>query len=101
MRLGVRDFAHRNLLKTYAFRRRPCPLTRLRCAGRAAGWPRGWRPRLGRLKVLEVGDGFAGLGGCREDGAVVVLQQREPVRQILGMIGPRVLGDGELGDRSF
>jgi hypothetical protein len=55
------------------------------------------RLRFGRLEALEIGDDFAGLGGRGEDGAIVVLQQFEPVRQVLRMIGPRVLGDGELG----
>jgi hypothetical protein len=39
-----------------------------------------WRFRLWQLQTLEIGDGFAGLGGRGEDGAVIVLQ--EPLRQI-------------------
>ena len=72
-------------------------LAELRRVGRAAWPPPAWRFRLGRLQALEVGHGLAGLGGGGEDGAVVFLQQLQPMRQILRMIGPHVLGDGELG----
>lgn len=54
----------------------------------------GLRPRL---QALEVGDGFGGLGRGGEDGAVVVLDELEPVGEVVRMIRPRVLRDAELG----
>lgn len=44
-------------------------------------------PRLRGTKRFEVGHGFGRLGGGREDGAAVVLQEPEPLREVLCMIG--------------
>src|ERR1700730_16975047 len=72
-------------------------LAGLRRVGRAAWPPPAWRFRLGRLQALEIGHGFAGLGGGGEDGAVVLLQELQPMREVLRMVGTHILGDGELG----
>src|ERR1700730_8208378 len=42
------------------------------------GWAR--RFGLGRLQTLGISDCAARLGGCCEDGAIIVLQELQPVR---------------------
>jgi hypothetical protein len=45
------------------------------------------------LKELQERNGLGRLRGRSEDGAAVVLQQLEPLRQVLRMIGARILRD--------
>jgi hypothetical protein len=52
---------------------------------------------LGRLLLLEPGDGLGCFGSRREDGFRVVLQELEPVREVLRVIGARILRDAKLG----
>lgn len=53
-------------------------------------------PSFGRLEGLQVGDGLRGPGGGGEDCLRVVLQDLQPVGEVLRVIGTRVLSDGEL-----
>lgn len=56
----------------------------------------GAAPLRRELETLQVGDRLGRLGGCREDGAAVVLQQYEPVGEVLRMVGADILRDAKL-----
>ncbi len=49
------------------------------------------------LDGFEVSDGLGRLGGGGEDGAGVVLQELEPLREVLRMVGADILRDAKLG----
>ena len=59
------------------------------------GWPRAGVEGM-RLEVLEIIDGLRGLSRRREYRPVVVLQKRDPVRQVLRVVGTHRLGDAKL-----
>lgn len=53
-------------------------------------------PSFGRLEGLQVGDGLRGPGGGGEDRFRIVLEEGDPIRDVLRVIGTRVLSDAEL-----
>lgn len=62
-----------------------------------SGFEGGNGPALGgRLQALEIRDRFGRLRGRGEDSAGIVLHQLQPLREILRMVGARVLRDAKL-----
>lgn len=51
---------------------------------------------LSGLQLLQISNSFRRLRGSREDRTAIVLHQLEPLREVLRMIGARVLRDPKL-----
>jgi hypothetical protein len=52
---------------------------------------------FGQTMLLEIGDSLRCLRSSREDGAVIILKQLEPLAKVLGVVRARVLRDAEFG----
>jgi hypothetical protein len=46
--------------------------------------------------ALQIHRGFGRLGGCGEQRPLIALQEREPLRKLLRVVGPRFLRDPKL-----